>query len=111
MREPAVYIMASGRNGTLYTGMTSKLARRVFEHREARVPGFTRRYGCERLVWYERYELMVDATAREKQLKGGSREEAGADRRDEPAMAGPLRRTRLTPSSRATGLLSVGRYH
>ena len=72
MREPAVTIMASGRNGTLYTGVTSDLARRVFEHREGRLPGFTKRYGCKRLVWYERYELMTDAIAREKQLKGGS---------------------------------------
>ena len=73
MREPAVYILASGRNGTLYTDVTSDLARRVFERREGRLPGFTTRYGCERLVWVERYELMTDAIAREKQLKGGSR--------------------------------------
>ncbi len=73
MREPAVYIMASGRNGTLYTGVTSDLARRVFEHREGRVPGFTARYGCNCLVWLEGYELMTDAIAREKQIKGGSR--------------------------------------
>ncbi len=73
MREPVVTIMASGRNGTLYTGVPSKFARRVFEHREARVPGFSARYGCERLVWYERYEVMTDAIAREKQIKGGSR--------------------------------------
>ncbi len=73
MRAPAVYIMASGRNGTLYTGVTSDLARRVSEHREGRVPGFTARYGCGSLVWYERYEVMTDAIAREKQVKGGSR--------------------------------------
>ena len=73
MREPAVYIMASSRNETLYTGVTADLARRVFEHREGRVPRFSARYGCKRLVWYERYELMTDAIAREKQIKGGSR--------------------------------------
>ena len=73
MREPAVYIMASRRIGTLYTGVTSDLSRRVYEHREHRVPGFTARYGCTLLVWYERYERMVDAIAREKQIKGGSR--------------------------------------
>ena len=73
VREPAVYMMASRRNGTLYTGVTSDLARRTHEHREGRVPGFTRRYGCTRLVWYERYDLMVEAIAREKQIKGGSR--------------------------------------
>ena len=73
MRNPAVYIMASQRNGTLYTGVTSDLARRAHEHREGRIPGFTARYGCKLLVWYERYELMTDAIAREKQIKGGSR--------------------------------------
>ena len=73
MRAPAVYIMASGRNGTPYTGVTSDLARRVFEHREGRVPGFTARYGRKRLVWLERHDVMTDAIAREKQIKGGSR--------------------------------------
>ena len=73
MREPAVYIMASARNGTLYTGVTSNLSRRVHEHREKRVPGFTACYGCTLLVWYERYDRMTDAIAGEKQLKAGSR--------------------------------------
>jgi putative endonuclease len=73
MCEPAVYIMASRRNGTLYTGVTSDLSRRVHEHREKRSPGFSARYGCTLLVWYERYELMTDAIAREKQIKAGSR--------------------------------------
>ncbi len=73
MRNPAVYIMASQRNGTLYTGVTSDLARRAYEHREGRISGFTARYRCKLLVWYERYELMTDAIAREKQIKGGSR--------------------------------------
>ena len=73
MREPAVYIMASRRNGTLYTGVTSDLPRRVYEHRESRIPGFTRRYGCKQLVWFERYDVITDAIAREKQIKAGSR--------------------------------------
>ena len=73
MREPAVYIMASRRHGTLYTGVTSNLGRRAFEHREGFVPGFTSRYGCKLLVWYERYDTMPDAIAREKQIKGGPR--------------------------------------
>ena len=73
MREPAVYIMASGFNGTLYTGVTSNLARRVFEHRSGSVRGFTARYGCKMLVWSERYGAMRDAIAREKQIKAGSR--------------------------------------
>jgi putative endonuclease len=73
MREPCVYIMASRRNGTLYTGVTADLARRVLQHREGSGSEFTRRYGCRRLVWYERYERIVDAIAREKQIKAGSR--------------------------------------
>lgn len=73
MREPAVYIMASRRNGTLYTGVTSNLARRVHEHREALRPGFTSRYACKLLVWYEPYPTMAEAITREKQIKAGSR--------------------------------------
>jgi predicted GIY-YIG superfamily endonuclease len=73
MRAPAVYIMASRPNGTLYTGVTSNLPRRVSEHREGQMQGFTARYGCKHLVWYERYDTMADAIAREKQIKGGSR--------------------------------------
>jgi putative endonuclease len=65
--------MASQRNGTLYTGVTSNLASRIHEHREGSRPGFTRAYGCKRLVWYEPYERMDEAIAREKQIKGGSR--------------------------------------
>jgi predicted GIY-YIG superfamily endonuclease len=65
--------MASKRHGTLYTGVTSNLSRRVYEHREGLVAGFTTRYGCKRLVYYERYERIVDAMTREKQIKGGSR--------------------------------------
>ena len=73
MREPSVYIMASRRNGTLYTGVTGNLARRVLQHREGSGSEFTRRYGCRSLVWYERYGRIVDAIAREKQIKAGSR--------------------------------------
>jgi putative endonuclease len=73
MKAPAIYIMASARNGTLYTGVTSDLPRRVFLHREGAVPGFTARYGCKLLVWFECHETMADAIAREKQIKGGSR--------------------------------------
>ena len=73
MREPAVYIMASRRNGTIYTGVTANLARRAFEHREGISAGFTRRYSCTLLVWYEWLPTMPEAIAREKQIKGGSR--------------------------------------
>ena len=73
MRQPAVYIMASGRNGTLYTGVTSDLPRRAYEHRASLYPGFTARYGCRRLVFYEWHQDMPTAIAREKQIKAGSR--------------------------------------
>ena len=70
---PAVYIVANKRNGTLYTGVTSDLIRRIYEHREGVVPGFTARYGCKRLVWYELHDEIVAAIVREKQIKAGSR--------------------------------------
>ena len=73
MRNPCVYIMASRRNGTLYIGVTSDLARRAYEHRNGLIKGFTSRYGCKTLVWYEGYDCMDEAIAREKQLKSGSR--------------------------------------
>ncbi|PKQ07358.1 MAG: endonuclease [Alphaproteobacteria bacterium HGW-Alphaproteobacteria-11] len=73
MKQPAVYIVASKRNGTHYTGVTSDLPRRVHEHREGLLHGFTKQYGCRLLVWYEMHEEMIEAIAREKQIKGGSR--------------------------------------
>ena len=73
MREPTVYIMASRRNGTLYVGVTGKLAERAWQHRAGLIPGFTKRYACKLLVWFEHHERMDDAIAREKQLKAGSR--------------------------------------
>ena len=73
MRQPAVYIVASGRNGTLYTGVTSNLPQRAWLHRTGAVQGFTARYGCKTLVWYEIHATMQIAIAREKQIKAGSR--------------------------------------
>ena len=73
MKQPAVYIMASKRNGTLYTGVTSNLLQRVYQHRERLTGGFTSRYGCTLLVWYELHETMESAIFREKQIKAGSR--------------------------------------
>jgi predicted GIY-YIG superfamily endonuclease len=70
---PAVYMMASRRNGTLYTGVTSDLPQRAGQHREGAVPGFTQRYGCKSLVWYEIAPDMIAAIGREKQIKAGSR--------------------------------------
>jgi len=73
MKQPCVYIMASKRNGTLYTGVTSDLPKRAYEHREGLVPGFSTKYGCKILVWYELHESMIDAITREKQIKAGNR--------------------------------------
>jgi putative endonuclease len=73
MKRPAVYIMASRRNGTLYVGVTSDLSQRAFQHRAGLTPGFTRKYGCKILVYYQFYEDMDAAIGREKQIKGGSR--------------------------------------
>ena len=64
-----MYIMASGRNGTLYIGVTSDLVKRVWEHRNGLVAGFTHKYGCKLLVWYAAYEDLQDARLRELQMK------------------------------------------
>jgi len=68
-----VYIVASKRNGTLYTGVTNDLARRAYEHREKAAPGFTRRYEVGILVWYEEHDQIAVAIEREKQIKGWNR--------------------------------------
>jgi len=64
-----LYILASGRNGTLYTGVTSDLVRRVWEHREGVAPGFTKKYGCKTLVHFEVFDDIVVAIQREKAVK------------------------------------------
>jgi putative endonuclease len=73
MKQPAVYILASQRNGTLYTGVTSDLRQRIWEHKGDFVRGFTRTYGVHRLVYYELCEDMGAAIAREKQIKRWNR--------------------------------------
>lgn len=65
----AVYILASQRNGTLYVGVTSDLAPRIQLHREGQIAGFTQKYGCKLLVWYEQHNYMHEALKREKQIK------------------------------------------
>ena len=64
-----VYMLASRRNGTLYTGLTCNLAMRIHQHREGRVPGFTQKYGIKQLVWYEGLPTALDAIAAEKRIK------------------------------------------
>ncbi len=64
-----VYIMASGRNGTIYLGSTDDLVRRVWEHRSGAIEGFTKRYRCKLLVWYEPHEDLMTARQREYRMK------------------------------------------
>ncbi|MCK9201173.1 MAG: GIY-YIG nuclease family protein [Gallionella sp.] len=68
-KQPCVYLLASQRNGTLYVGVTSDLVKRVWEHKNHVVDGFTKQYGVGQLVWYEVHETMESAIQREKALK------------------------------------------
>ncbi len=68
-----VYILTNSTNRVLYTGVTNNLERRVYEHRNGVTPGFTSKYRCNKLVWYETTTNIEAAIAREKQIKGGSR--------------------------------------
>lgn len=69
LKQPCVYILASHRNGTLYVGVTSDLVKRVWEHKNDVVQGFTKRYGVHTLVWFELHGTMAVAIAREKAIK------------------------------------------
>ena len=71
---PCVYIMTNKYNKVLYTGVTSNVFKRVNEHKEKLIDGFTSRYNITKLVYYEELETMPEAIAREKQIKGGSRQ-------------------------------------
>ena len=72
-KQPAVYILASGRNFTLYTGVTSNLVKRIWEHKNDVLPGFTQRYCIHNLVWFELHQTMESAIKREKCMKGWKR--------------------------------------
>ncbi|MFY9328237.1 MAG: GIY-YIG nuclease family protein [Georgfuchsia sp.] len=72
-KQPAIYILANQPYGTLYTGVTSNLVRRLWEHKSDLVDGFTRRHGVHALVYFELCDSMEAAIAREKQIKAGSR--------------------------------------
>ena len=74
MKQPAVYILATGRRGTLYIGVTSDLVARTWQHRGHVVEGFTKRYGVTMLVWYELNGTMESAILREKRLKSWNRD-------------------------------------
>ena len=71
--QPAVYILASKRNGTLYIGVTSDLPKRAWEHRNDLVDGFSKTYGVHSLVYYETHDNMLAAITREKQMKKWNR--------------------------------------
>jgi len=72
-KQPAVYILANKRNGTLYVGVTSDLVKRIWEHKNNIVEGFTKDYNVHQLVWYELHESMESAIIREKRLKDWKR--------------------------------------
>ncbi len=69
MKSPFVYMLASQRNGTIYTGVTSDLVQRVWQHKNNLVSGFTKQYQVHDLVWYELHSDMLSAISREKQIK------------------------------------------
>jgi len=73
MADYFVYVLANKPRGTLYVGVMNDLVRRVYEHREGAVPGFTRQYGIKQLVHFERYDAPVAAIQREKNIKHWSR--------------------------------------
>jgi putative endonuclease len=72
-KQPCVYLLASGHNGTLYAGVTSDLIGRIWQHRTHAVEGFSRRYSVTRLVWYELHSTMESAILREKRIKKWNR--------------------------------------
>ena len=73
MKQPCVYILASDKNGTLYTGVTSDLVKRIWEHKNGSTEGFTKKYDVHTLVWYEQHETMESAINREKTIKKWNR--------------------------------------
>lgn len=72
-RQPCVYMLASKRNGTLYIGVTSNLLKRIWEHKNHTIAGFTKKYNVTNLVWYEVHETMMSAISREKAIKSWKR--------------------------------------
>jgi putative endonuclease len=85
VKQPCVYLLASQRNGTLYIGVTSDIVKRIWEHKNDAVEGFTKRYGVHTLVWYEVHETMESAIAREKAMKGWKRKwKLGLIEKDNP---------------------------
>lgn len=87
----ATHMMASGYRGTIYIGVTSELVSRVVAHHKGRLPGFTKKHGVKRLVWFEQHELMTDAIQREKSLKRWPRQwKINLIERDNPSWDDPF---------------------
>jgi putative endonuclease len=111
-KQPAVYILASKQNGTLYIGVTSDLQKRVWEHKNDFVEGFTKRYGVHRLVYYELHTDMISAITTVKEMEPGM--EARTNRKTESRVDGFVERNwlrikRLDSRFRGNdGLLSSG---
>lgn len=74
MKKPAIYIIANKKHGTIYTGVTSDLVLRIYQHKNNLIEGFSKKYGCKILIYFEMFEVMETAIAREKQLKNWKRE-------------------------------------
>ena len=72
MRMYYTYMVTNKKRGLLYTGMTNDLKNRVWQHKQKKLNGFTKRYNLDKLVWFEEYEWVQDAIAREKEIKGWS---------------------------------------
>ncbi|MCQ3829339.1 GIY-YIG nuclease family protein [Microbulbifer elongatus] len=73
LKQPCVYLLASQRNGTFYTGVTSNLVQRIWQHKEGSVESFTRKYAVKHLVWYELHDTMESAIRKEKAIKNWRR--------------------------------------
>ena len=72
-KQPTIYILSNKKHGTLYTGVTSNLVQRIYQHKTDTFKGFSGRYDCKNMVYYEVFDDMENAILREKQIKGGSR--------------------------------------
>jgi putative endonuclease len=75
-KQPAIYILTNWRHGTLYTGVTSNLPKRIWQHKNKISGGFTTKYRLSKLVYFELFDTMYDANSREKQIKAGSRKKS-----------------------------------
>ena len=74
MLKPAIYLLANAKNGAIYLGVTGDLVRRIYQHKNAQLDGFSKKYGCKILVYYEFCDSIIAAISREKQLKNWKRE-------------------------------------